>query len=81
MLAGDDSKRRSRGISTDMSPQAIARRIARASDLYDTWLALRGARRLGPVQPGAVAESPPEPWGPGPAGGGQGGEGEPSPGG
>jgi hypothetical protein len=56
----DDRKRRSRGISDDMSPEAIARRLELASQLYEAWLQFRGARRLGPVTPAEqVAEPPP----------------------
>jgi hypothetical protein len=43
-----------------MSPEAIARRLELASQLYEAWLQFRGARRLGPVTPAEqVAEPPP----------------------
>jgi hypothetical protein len=44
-------ERRSRGISRDMSPSAVARRIRIVGDLHEVWQFLRTARRLGPVEP------------------------------
>lgn len=41
----------SKGISRDMSPQAIAERLRIASELYDLASVLEGARCLGRVEP------------------------------
>lgn len=47
-----DPKARSRGISSDMSPAALERRLEIMAQLYEVWLLLRTARRIGPVAPG-----------------------------
>ncbi len=49
MMDPDEMKRRSRGISSDMSPEAIAKRFAILADLYDLWRDFRAAKRIGPV--------------------------------
>ena len=46
----EEMKRRGRGISDDMSPAAIARRIDIVAGLHRTWQVLRQARRSGPVE-------------------------------
>lgn len=56
-----DAKDRSRGLSTDMSSQALERRLEIMSQLYEVWLLLRTAKRVGPVA-GNVAEPAPEEW-------------------
>ena len=43
-MDADEAKRRSRGISTDMSPDAILRRIEIVSELYDMWRTLQQSR-------------------------------------
>jgi hypothetical protein len=48
-MDADEMKRRSRGISDDMSPAAIARRIDIVGELWRMWQTLRSARRIGPV--------------------------------
>lgn len=59
----EEMKRRSRGISDDMSPDAIARRLDIVNELHRVWQTLRQARRIGPVGPAdTVAEPRPEPW-------------------
>lgn len=68
---GDDLKQRSRGISTDMSPEAIMGRLQKVSDLYEVWTWLRTAKRIGPVDQvreptadewqGGQVSGPPEP--------------------
>jgi len=45
----DLSKNRSRGWSNDMSSDAIKRRLQTVSELYQLWLGLKNAKRLGPV--------------------------------
>ncbi len=45
----EEMKRRSRGISSDMSPAAITRRLEIAAELYQVWRSFRTARRIGPV--------------------------------
>lgn len=57
----EDQKRRSRGISRDMSPGSISRRLEVMGQLHEVWQLLRRARRIGPVEvPGTVREpSPP----------------------
>lgn len=47
----EEMKRRGRGISDDMSPEAIARRIEIVGQLHRTWQMLRHAQRIGPVEP------------------------------
>ncbi len=42
----EELKQRSRGVSTDMSPQAIARRFDILVDLYNTTKALSSAKLL-----------------------------------
>lgn len=49
-MNADEMKRRGRGISDDMSPAAIARRIDIVGDLWRMWQILRNARRIGPVE-------------------------------
>jgi hypothetical protein len=51
----NELKMRSRGFSTDMSPEAVAKRLDIAGDLYDTvaWL-----RRFVPVN--GTTPSPPD---------------------
>ena len=62
-MNADEAKRRSRGESTDMSPEAIGQRIAIAGELHDLWQWLRRAERIGPVERAdALAEPRPEPW-------------------
>jgi hypothetical protein len=59
----DDAKRRSRGISADMSPEAILRRIGIVSELYDVWRTLKTTRQLGPGgNAGEVREPPAGEW-------------------
>ena len=50
-MDADEMKRRSRGISNDMSPEAIARRIDIVGELWRMWQVLRHAKRIGPVVP------------------------------
>jgi hypothetical protein len=56
-----DYKALSRGISRDMSPHAVARRLQIASELYDVATLLRKSRCLGRVEQAdankAVAEN------------------------
>jgi hypothetical protein len=40
------------GAAVDMSPAAIARRLARLDELFRLGLSLSRARRVGPVEPG-----------------------------
>lgn len=54
-------KQRSRGISTDMSPAALERRLELMSQLYEVWQLLRTAKRIGP-RAGNLAEPSPEEW-------------------
>ncbi len=49
MMDPDEMKRRSRGISSDMSPEAIDKRFAIVAELYDLWRDFRAAKRIGPV--------------------------------
>ncbi|MDX2177902.1 MAG: hypothetical protein SF028_15685 [Candidatus Sumerlaeia bacterium] len=55
-MTPEEMKRRSRGQSVDMSPEAIARRLDQVSQLRTLGLALRKAQILGPV-----VEPKPEP--------------------
>jgi hypothetical protein len=56
----EELKRRGRGISDDMSPDAIGNRIEIVGQLHRMWQMLRQAECVGPVQPAdQVAE--PEP--------------------
>lgn len=48
MLLDDEDL--SRGISRDMSPEAIARRLDIASQLFKLWNTLRNAKYVGPVE-------------------------------
>ncbi len=59
-----DAKACSRGVSTDMSPAALERRLEKVGQLYEVWQLLRTARRVGPVATPAdrVGEAPPEPF-------------------
>lgn len=62
-----DLKRRGRGISDDMSPDAIGKRIDIVGQLHRMWQLLRHAQRVGPVQPAdhpadQVAEPEPRGW-------------------
>lgn len=50
MTEADDAKERSRGISTDMSSEAIMRRLQKVADLYEVWRWLRTAKRIGAVE-------------------------------
>ena len=62
-MNADEAKCRSRGESTDMSPEAIGQRITIASELHDLWQWLRRAERIGPVeQADIVAEPGTKPW-------------------
>ena len=45
-----EMKRRGRGISRDMSPEGIARRLDIVGELWRMWRVLRQARPIGPVQ-------------------------------
>ncbi|MHC4076908.1 MAG: hypothetical protein ACYST0_00555, partial [Planctomycetota bacterium] len=59
----DEAKNRSRGISTDMSSDAIAHRLSIASELFRLAKTLQGAKLVGPVKSTAqradfVAEGP-----------------------
>ncbi len=58
-----DPKERSRGVSFDMSSAAMEHRLEIMAQLYDVWLLLRTAKRIGPVGE-HVAESEPGPWPP-----------------
>lgn len=56
----EELKRQSRGISADMSPAAINRRLDMLGQLHEVWELLRSARRIGPaIRSDAVAEDPP----------------------
>ncbi len=46
----DESKALSRGISADMSPAAIERRLEIVDELRELSMELAGAKWLGPVQ-------------------------------
>jgi hypothetical protein len=46
----EDSKRRSRGASRDMSPAAISRRFDILVELHELWRTLSRAKRLGRVK-------------------------------
>ena len=50
-MTGEEMKRRSRGFSTDMSGEAVAKRIDIVSQLRELGLAAKNARILGPVSP------------------------------
>lgn len=52
-------KNASRGISTDMSPEAIARRFDVLQQLNELCDWLSRAKRLGPVKPEADGTAPP----------------------
>lgn len=56
-----DAKDRSRGISPDMSPQALERRLELMSQLYEVWQLLRTAKRIHPAED-HVAEPSPGEW-------------------
>ena len=56
-----EMKRRGRGISDDMSPQAIARRLDLVGELWRLWRTLRAARRIGPVEPPSIARTGADP--------------------
>ncbi len=43
----EEMKKKSRGISTDMSPEAISRRIEIASQLYEMATILKKAKKTG----------------------------------
>ncbi len=63
----EELKRRGRGISDDMSPDAIGRRIDIVGQLHRMWQLLRHAQRVGPVQAAdqpadRVAEPEPRGW-------------------
>ena len=45
-----DYKSLSRGVSDDMSPEAISRRLDIVSELYDLYLSLKKSRRLCQVE-------------------------------
>lgn len=60
-MTGPDAKAGSRGISTDMSSQALERRLETMSQLYEVWQLLRTAKRIDP-RAGNVVESAPEEW-------------------
>jgi hypothetical protein len=47
----EEMKKRSRGISTDMSPEAISRRIEIASQLYEMATLLKKAKKIGRASP------------------------------
>lgn len=69
-MTPDDAKRLSRGISNDMSPEAISRRLDIMSELFRLNSALSKAQYVGKVtdvrkarlaaQPETVTESTPE---------------------
>ncbi len=60
-MTPEETKRRSRGFSQDMSGPAVASRIDRVSQLRELGLALKKAKILGPVSSsGAAAEGPSE---------------------
>lgn len=50
MIDPEEAKRRSRGISTDMSPQAILRRLEIVSELRNFALELGRGRFIGPAE-------------------------------
>lgn len=63
----EELKRRGRGISDDMSPAAIGKRIEIVGQLHRMWQLLRQAQRVGPMQPAdqpadQVAEAEPRGW-------------------
>ena len=55
----EDRKLQSRGISADMSSEAIMQRLQKVADLYEVWRWLRTAKRIGPAEqvkdPGSTA--------------------------
>jgi hypothetical protein len=53
----DPDKRVSRGVSFDISPAAIEHRLERVRQLYEVWLLLRTAKRLGPVVGGSAPDA------------------------
>jgi hypothetical protein len=57
---GEDRKQQNRGISADMAPEAIMRRLQKVAELYDLWRWLRTAERIGPVE--QVREQGSEDW-------------------
>ncbi len=50
----DFSKNRSRGWSDDMSTDAIKHRLETVAELYQLWLGLKRAKRLGPLKQSPV---------------------------
>ncbi len=58
-MTPEEMKRRSRGWSTDMSGEAIARRVDIVSELRAVGLWLAKARRIGRVEEGGTKGEPP----------------------
>ena len=50
-MTASDNKAKSRGISADMSPQAISRRLEIVSELYELSKTLDTAKFVGKVEP------------------------------
>ena len=57
MMTAEDMKRRSRGFSTDMSGEAVAKRIDMVSKLRELGLTLKKSRSIGPVASAVNADS------------------------
>jgi hypothetical protein len=43
-----EQKEASRGTSTDMSPEALSRRLDIVDELYEAWLMLKNAKKIEP---------------------------------
>ena len=47
-MNASEQKETSRGNSTDMSPEALSRRLDIVDELYEAWLMLKNAKKIEP---------------------------------
>ncbi len=56
----EEHKSKSRGISRDMSPEAISRRLDILVELHEVARALANAKRIGKAEPGPAPRRQPD---------------------